>query len=83
MLSKVLEDPSGSFMVEGKVIFGVNPHIIHVDFKPLLHNHVRADVVHEHLESGGCVGNHSIHILIFSYCYCDSRPITVMSRPGF
>ena len=38
--------------MEGKVVFGVDSHIIHVDLEPFLHNHVRADVVHESLECG-------------------------------
>ena len=40
MLSKVLENSSGLFVVEGEIVFGVDSHIIHVDLKPLLRNHV-------------------------------------------
>ena len=48
-------------MVEGKVILGVNTHVIHVNFEPFLCNHVSTNVVHEHLEGGGCVGEAEEH----------------------
>ena len=61
MFSKALENPLGSFMVKRKVVFGVNAHIVHVDFKPFFCNHVRANMVHECLESGGCIAETKEH----------------------
>ena len=61
MLLKVLENSLGSFVVEGEVVFGVDSHIIHVDLKPLLCDHVWANVVHERLESGGCIAEAKEH----------------------
>ena len=37
-------------MVEGKVIFGVDINVVHVNFQPLFSYHVSEDVVHEGLE---------------------------------
>ena len=37
-------------MVEGKVIFGVDTDVVHVNFQPLFSYHVGEDVVHEGLE---------------------------------
>ena len=38
------------FVVERKVIIGVNAKIIHVNLQPFLSYHVSEDVVHEGLE---------------------------------
>ena len=40
------------FMVEGKVIFGVDTDVVHINFQPFFHYHVDKDVVHEGLECG-------------------------------
>ena len=48
-------------MVKGEVILGVNSHVIHVDLKPFFRDHVHADMVHERLEGGGCVGETEEH----------------------
>ena len=55
MFPESLENASGPFMVEGEVVLGMNAHIVHIDFEPFLCNHVCANVIHERLESGGCV----------------------------
>ena len=49
---EVKEDLSGSFMMEGSIIFGVDSHVIHVDLQPFFLDVVGEDVIHEHLESG-------------------------------
>ena len=61
MFPELLKNPSGSFMVEGKIILGVNAHVVHVDFKPFFRDHVCTDMVHERLEGGGCVGETEEH----------------------
>ena len=42
-------------------IFGVDFHVIHVDFKPLLQKHICEDVVHEGLKGGGSVTESKEH----------------------
>ena len=61
MFSKVLENPSSSFIMEREVVFSVDPHVIHVDFKPFFCNHVGADMIHEYLESGRCIAEAEEH----------------------
>ena len=61
MFPKTLEDSSGSFVVEGEIILGVDVHVVHVDLKPFLSDHICAYVVHKCLEHGGCVGESKEH----------------------
>ena len=61
MLPEMLEDPPGSFMMEGKIILGVNAHVIHVNFEPFLHDHVCTYVIHECLEHRGGIGESEEH----------------------
>ena len=61
MFPKMLEDSSGSFVMEGKIILGVDAHVIHVDLKPVFCDHIHTYVVHECLEHGGCVGEPKEH----------------------
>ena len=61
MLSEMLEDSSGSFVMEGEIILGVNAHVVHVNLKPLLCDHVHANMIHECLEHRGCVGEPKEH----------------------
>ena len=61
MLPELLEHMLGTFMVEGCIILGVDSHIIHVDFKPLLWEHICKDVIHECLEHGGSVAKSEEH----------------------
>ena len=61
MLSESLEHTSGVLMMEGYVILGVDPHVVHVDLKPLLQKHIRKDMVHESLEGGGSVAEPKEH----------------------
>ena len=61
MFSKSLEHTSGALMMEGDVIFGMDSHVIHVDFKPLLWEHICEDVVHEGLKGGGSVTESKEH----------------------
>ena len=51
-------------MVEGKVIFGVDTDVVHVNFQPLFSYHVSEDVVHEGLECRWCVAESKEH-----YCW--------------
>ena len=37
-------------MVEGKVIFGVDANVVHINFQPFFHYHIGEDVVHKGLE---------------------------------
>ena len=48
-------------MVEGYIILGVDSHIVHVDFKPLLWKHICKDVIHECLECGGSIAESKEH----------------------
>ena len=61
MFSKSLEYLSGAFMMEGYVIFGVDSHVIHVDLKPLLWEHIHEDMVHEGLEGGRSIAKSKAH----------------------
>ena len=61
MFSESLEHTSGALMMEGDVIFGVDSHVIHVDFKPLLWKHICEDVVHEGLKGGGGITESKEH----------------------
>ena len=49
------------FMVEGKVIFGVDTDVVHVNFQPLFSYHVGEDVIHEGLECRRCVAEPKEH----------------------
>ena len=42
-------------MVEGKVVFGVDANVIHINFQPFFHYHISEDVVHKGLECGWCI----------------------------
>ena len=57
MLSESLEHTLGVLMMESYVILGVDPHVVHVDLKPLLWKHICEDMVHESLEGGGTLQN--------------------------
>ena len=61
MFLKTLEDSPGSFVVEGEIVLSVNAHVIHVDLKPFLHDHIHAYVIHEHLECRGGIGESKEH----------------------
>ena len=61
MLSESLEYTLGALMMESYVILGVDSHVVHVDFKPLLWKHICKDVVHESLEGGGSVAESKEH----------------------
>ena len=61
MFSESLEPTSGALMMEGDIIFGVDSHVIHVDFKPLLRKHICKDVVHEGLKGGGSITESKEH----------------------
>ena len=61
MLSESLEYMSGAFMMESYVILGVDSHVVHVYFQPLLREHISKDVVHESLEGGGSVAKSEEH----------------------
>ena len=61
MFSESLEYMSSAFMMEGYIILDVDSHIVHVDFKPLLWEHICEDMVHESLEGGGSVTESKEH----------------------
>ena len=48
-------------MMESNIIFGVDPKIVHVDFQPLLFQHVGEDVIHECLKCGGSIAESEEH----------------------
>ena len=48
-------------MMEGYIIRGVNSHVVHVDLKPLLWEHICEDIVHESLEGGGSIAESKEH----------------------
>ena len=48
-------------MMESYIILGVDSHIIHVNFEPLLQEHVCKDVIHECLERGGSIAESEEH----------------------
>ena len=61
MFSESLKYPLDVFMVESYIILGVDSHIVHVDFEPLLWEHVCKDVIHECLECGGSIAESKEH----------------------
>ena len=48
-------------MVEGKVIFGVDADVVHINFQPFFHYHIGKDVVHKGLECRQCVAKPEEH----------------------
>ena len=61
MLSESLEYTFGALMMESYIILGVDSHVVHVDFKPLLWKDICEEVVHESLEGGGSVAESKEH----------------------
>ena len=61
MLSESLEYTLGALMMESYIILGVDSHVVHVDFKPLLRKHIHKDVDHESLEGGGSIAESKEH----------------------
>ena len=61
MFSESLEHSSGVFVMEGYIVLGVDSHIIHIDLKPLLWDHISKDMIHESLEGGGSVAESKEH----------------------
>ena len=53
-------------MVEGKVIFGVDTDVVHINFQPLFSYHVSKDVVHKGLECRWCIAKPKEH-----YCWFE------------
>ena len=47
-----LEYPSGSLMVKGEVILGVDSQVIHIDLEQFFGEHICENIVHECLEGG-------------------------------
>ena len=47
--------------MESYVILGVDSHVVHVYFQPLLREHICKDVVHESLEGGGSIAESKEH----------------------
>ena len=48
-------------MMEGKVIFGVNTDVIHINFQPFFCYYVGKDVVHKGLECRWCIAKPEEH----------------------
>ena len=48
-------------MVEGKVIFGVDTAVVHINFQPFFCYHVGEDVVHKGLKCRWCVAKPEEH----------------------
>ena len=48
-------------MVEGKVVFGVDTNVIHINFQPFFRYHIGKDVVHKGLECRWCVAKPKEH----------------------
>ena len=61
MFLKALENSPGSFVVKGEIVLSVNAHVIHVDLKPFLCNHICTYVIHECLRCRGCIGESEEH----------------------
>ena len=52
-------------MVEGKVIFGVDANVVHINFQPFFCYHISKDVVHKGLECRWCVAKPKEHYCRF------------------
>ena len=48
-------------MVKGKVIFGVDANIVHINFQPFFCYHIGKDVVHKGLECRRCIAKPKEH----------------------
>ena len=48
-------------MVEGKVIFGVNANVVHINFQSFFYYHIGENVVHKGLERRQCVAKPEEH----------------------
>ena len=48
-------------MVEGKVVFGVDTNVVHINFQPFFCYHVGEDVVHKGLECRWCIAKLKEH----------------------
>ena len=48
-------------MVEGKVVFGVDTNVIHINFQPFFYYYVGKDVVHKGLECRWCIAKSEEH----------------------
>ena len=57
MFPELLEHMLSVFVMEGYIILGVDPHVVHIYLKPLLWEHICEDVIHERLEMGGALQN--------------------------
>ena len=60
-------------MVEGKVIFGVDANVVHINFQPFFHYHIGEDVVHKGLECRWCVAKPEEHHCWFKKSQGDDK----------
>ena len=60
-------------MVEGKVIFGVDADVIHINFQPFFRYHISKDVVHKGLEYRQCIARPEEHHCWFKKSQGDNK----------
>ena len=60
-------------MVEGKVIFGVDADIVHINLQPFFHYHIGEDVVHKGLECRWCIAKPEEHHCWFKKSQGDDK----------
>ena len=63
-------------MVKGKVIFGVDANIVHINFQPFFCYHIGKDVVHKSLEHRRCIAKPKEH-------YCQFKKSQGGDKGGF
>ena len=63
-------------MVEGKVIFGVDADVVHINCQPFFRYHISEDVVHKGLECRWCIAKSKEH-------YCRFKKSQGGDKGGF
>ena len=63
-------------MVEGKVIFGVDANVVHINFQSFFCYHISEDVVHKGLECRQCIAKPKEH-------YCRFKKFQGSDKGGF
>ena len=59
--------------MEGKVIFGVDTDVIHINFQPFFCYHIGEDVVHKGLECRQCIAKSKEHHCRFEKSQGDDK----------
>ena len=61
MFPKLLKNPSSLIVMKREGATDMDIKVVHINLEPLFCNHIREDVIHEHLEGGGSVAKTEEH----------------------